>query len=212
MGRSIFLVYSVVGLIALLLGFSIDGSATVQDPFGGESVLLRADQNGVASLWHDELARIAVDQVRTKACSEDDLSDCNTARKLLAIVKEAGGYTGRAKLGYINRAINLFLRPTPGAWLSPLEVLRIGGGDCKDYSLAKYFALRQAGLAPDRLRLVIVHNKRRAQDHMVVAALQGSGWLILDNQTMAIVPDGEASSIYRPLFVLDDTGARQYRN
>ena len=38
--------------------------------------------------------------------------------------------------------------------------------------------------AIDRLRLVIVHNKQRAQDHMVVAAYQDSGWLILDNRTM----------------------------
>jgi predicted transglutaminase-like cysteine proteinase len=194
------------------LGFSISGHAAVQDPFGGDSVLLRTDEIGVASLWHDELARIAFDRERVETCSEAGLPDCLAAQKLLAIVEEANGYAGRAKLGHINRAINLLLRPMPGAWLSPLDVLRVGAGDCKDYSLAKYFALRQAGVAPDRLRLVIVHNKRRAQDHMVVAALQGSNWLILDNQTMAIVPDGEASSIYRPLFVLDDTGARQYRH
>jgi predicted transglutaminase-like cysteine proteinase len=31
---------------------------------------------------------------------------------------------------------------------------------------------------------VIVHNKQRAQHHMVVAAYQDSGWLILDNRTM----------------------------
>jgi predicted transglutaminase-like cysteine proteinase len=206
------IVCSVLAIGSPLLGFSISGHAAVQDPFGGDSVLLRTDENGVASLWHDELARIAFDRERVETCSEVDSPDCLAAQKLLAIVEEANGYAGRAKLGHINRAINLLLRPMPGAWLSPLDVLRVGAGDCKDYSLAKYFALRQAGVAPDRLRLVIVHNKRRAQDHMVVAALQGSGWLILDNQTMAIVPDGEASSIYRPLFVLDDTGARQYRN
>ena len=145
-----------------------------------------------------------------KACNGDALSDCHAALKLIAIVEEARGYYGRAKLGHINRAINLLLRPTPGAWLSPLDVLRLGTGDCKDYALAKYFALRQAGVEPDRLRLVIVHNKRHAQDHMVVAAYQDSGWLILDNRTMALATDVDASSVYQPLFVLDDTGTRRY--
>jgi hypothetical protein len=88
----------------------------------------------------------------------------------LAIVEEARGYRGRALIGHINRAINLSLRPLPGAWLSPLDVLRLGTGDCKDYALAKYFTLRQVGIVPDRLRLVIVRNKRRGEDHMVVAA------------------------------------------
>jgi predicted transglutaminase-like cysteine proteinase len=76
-----------------------------------------------------------------------------------------------------------------------LDVLRLGTGDCKDCALAKYFALRQAGVGPDRLRLLIVHNKRRVQDHIVVAAYQGSGCLILDNRTMALVPDVDASSV-----------------
>ena len=84
--------------------------------------------------------------------------------KLIAIVEEARGYRGRALFGHINRAINLLLRPTPGAWLSPLDVLRLGAADCKDYALAKHFALRQADISPERLRLVIVHNKRSGED------------------------------------------------
>ena len=103
------------------------------------------------------------------------MSDCRAALKLIAIVEEARGYRGRALFGHINRAINLLLRPTPGAWLSPLDVLRLGAGDCKDYALAKYFTLRQADISPERLRLVIVHNKRSGEDHMVVAADEGGG-------------------------------------
>jgi predicted transglutaminase-like cysteine proteinase len=205
------IMFGVVAVGALLLGFTVDLRASLpHDPFGGDSVLLHEDDNSVAIIWRDELARIAVDQETMQTCSRDGFSDCHAARRLFAIVEEARGYDGRAKLGHINRTINLLLRPTPGAWLSPLDVLRLGTGDCKDYAFAKYFALRQAGVRPDRLRLVIVHNKRRAQDHMVVAAYQGSGWLILDNRTMALVTDVDASSVYLPLFVLDDTGTRRY--
>ena len=45
---------------------------------------------------------------------------------------------------------------------------------------------------------------------MVVAIYEGGGWLILDNRTMALVTDVDASAVYLPLFVLDDTGARRY--
>jgi predicted transglutaminase-like cysteine proteinase len=200
-----------VAIGALLLPFTAQLHASLPyDPFGRESVTLHDGADGVAGKWSDELARIAIDQEAVKACTRETLSDCHAVLKLFAIVEEARDYRGRALFGHINRAINLSLRPSPGAWLSPLEVLTLGTGDCKDYALAKYFTLRQAGISPERLRLVIVHNKRRGEDHMVVAAYEGHGWLILDNRTMALVTDVEASAIYLPLFVLDDTGTRRY--
>jgi hypothetical protein len=203
--------YGVAAVGALLLALPGDLRASLpRDPFGGDSVLLYDGANGVAAKWRDELARIATDQEAVEICAGGALPDCRAALKLIAIVEEARGHRGRALFGHINRAINLLLRPTPGAWLSPLDVLRLGTGDCKDYALAKYFALRQAGVSPERLRLVIVHNKRRSEDHMVVAADEGGGWLILDNRTMALVSDVDASTVYLPLFVLDDTGARRY--
>ena len=45
---------------------------------------------------------------------------------------------------------------------------------------------------------------------MVVAADEGGGRLILDNRTMALVTDVEASAVYLPLFVLDEIGTRRY--
>jgi predicted transglutaminase-like cysteine proteinase len=196
---------------ALLFAFTVGVRASVpHDPFGADSVALRDASNGVAAIWLDELARIATDQEAVKACSRASPADCGAVLKLIEIVEEARGYHGRALLGHINRAINLLLRPTPGAWLSPLQVLGLQKGDCKDYALAKYFALRQAGVPPEQLRLVIVHNKRRAEDHMVVAAYESGRWLILDNGTMTLVTDVDASAVYSPLFVLDDSGARRY--
>jgi predicted transglutaminase-like cysteine proteinase len=45
-----------------------------------------------------------------------------------------------------------------------------------------------AGLYPDYVRLVIVHNN---EDHMVAAVYQDKKWLILDNLTMMVLPDAE---------------------
>ena len=88
--------------------------------------------------------------------------------------------------------------------------LRSDGANCHVHPASLRGSISGSKRQIDRLRLVIVHNKQRAQDHMVVAAYQDSGWLILDNRTMALITDVDASSVYLPLFVLDDTGTRRY--
>jgi predicted transglutaminase-like cysteine proteinase len=89
-----------------------------------------------------------------------------------------------------------------------LEVLRFADGDCKDYSIAKFFALYEAGVPPERVRLVIVHNHRRSD--MVVAVYDEGAWFILDNATMIVATDTEDATHYTPLFVLDKAGVRRY--
>ena len=62
---------------------------------------------------------------------------------------------GRARLGEINRAINLAIRPMSDlaqygeidVWSSPLVTFAHGAGDCEDYAIAKFVALRLAGIA-----------------------------------------------------------------
>ena len=89
-------------------------------------------------------------------CLADGVPDCAAAATLLDIVTEAKRYQGKALIAHINRAVNLVIRPTPGAWVGAREVLTFADGDCKDYSIAKHFALHEAGGPPERVRLVIV--------------------------------------------------------
>jgi hypothetical protein len=60
MRGTISIVSGVVAVGVLLLG-TVDLRAS-HDPFGGDSVLLHEDDNSVADIWRDELARIAIDQ------------------------------------------------------------------------------------------------------------------------------------------------------
>ncbi|MDM8349520.1 transglutaminase-like cysteine peptidase [Pseudomonas sp. sp1636] len=41
-------------------------------------------------------------------------------------------------------------------WATPIEALVKGAADCEDYSLAKYFSLRQLGVPTGKLRLTYV--------------------------------------------------------
>ncbi|HEX9469703.1 MAG TPA: transglutaminase-like cysteine peptidase, partial [Bradyrhizobium sp.] len=80
---------------------------------------------------------------------------------------------------------------------------------CEDYAIAKFVALRQAGIAPDDLRIVIMRDTIRGEDHAVAAARLDGHWLTLDNQRMAIVEDADVRN-YRPTFVIDQYGIMQY--
>ena len=147
---------------------------------------------------------------RSWRCLADGVPDCAAAATLLDIVTEAKRYQGKAQIAHINRAVNLLIRPTPGGWVGALEVLTFADGDCKDYSIAKFFALHEAGVPPERVRLVIVRNHKRSEDHMVVAVYDEDAWFILDSATMILATDTEDAAHYTPLFVLDKAGVGRY--
>jgi predicted transglutaminase-like cysteine proteinase len=70
-------------------------------------------------------------------------------------------------------------------WATPQEFLKISG-DCEDFAITKYFALRELGFAADDLRIVILKDRIRGIAHAVLAVfLQGDAY-VLDNVSSAI--------------------------
>jgi predicted transglutaminase-like cysteine proteinase len=57
-------------------------------------------------------------------------------------------------------------------WASPFEFMGIGAGDCEDYSIAKYFALRALGIPEYKLKVTYVKikqkHKKYEEAHMVL--------------------------------------------
>jgi predicted transglutaminase-like cysteine proteinase len=139
------------------------------------------------------------------------------AQELLAIVAEAAGRSGRARVGLINRAVDLAITPISdeaqwGAvdhWSPPFETLQSHRGDCEDYAIVKYVALQLAGLSNEDVRIVILRNIFPREDHAALAARVEGQWLILDNGRLALVRDTDmVGSI--PKFVLDEDGAHRF--
>lgn len=75
-------------------------------------------------------------------------------------------------------------------WASPLEFVGSGGGDCEDFALAKYYALKELGVPISRLRVTYVRSTRIAQPHMILAyhGADGADPLILDNIEPRLLP------------------------
>jgi len=94
-------------------------------------------------------------------------------------------------------------------WSAPLETFTTRRGDCEDYAIAKYVALRTAGVAPQDIKLVVVRSTDISENHAVVAVRLDGAWVILDNRSLALVPDRE---MWRatPVFEIDENGVRQF--
>jgi predicted transglutaminase-like cysteine proteinase len=186
------------------------------EPFGLFAQLL--SEGGLREKWLGVEHRLDDERVQLALC-DGDRDNCVSpaALQLLAIVDIGRGREGRARLGEINRAINLAIHPMSDlaqygqidVWSSPLVTFAHAAGDCEDYAIAKYVALRLAGLAADDLRLVVLHDTIRGEDHAVAAARLDGHWLMLDNNRMAMVEDADVRN-YRPLFVLDERGVMRY--
>ncbi len=75
-------------------------------------------------------------------------------------------------------------------WATPVELLASGAGDCEDFSIAKYFTLRELGVADEKLRITYVKAVELDQAHMVLSyfASPGEEPLILDNLIREIRP------------------------
>jgi predicted transglutaminase-like cysteine proteinase len=188
------------------------------EPFGLFAAVLTG--GGLRDKWLGVQRRLDDEMVQLALCDGDrDRCVSPAALQFLAIVDVARAREGRARLGEINRAINLAIRPMSDlaqwgqidVWSSPLVTFNHGAGDCEDYAIAKYVALRQAGISPDDLRIVVVRDTLLGEDHAVAAARLDGHWLTLDNRRMAMVEDADVRN-YRPTFVIDQYGVKRYQD
>jgi predicted transglutaminase-like cysteine proteinase len=194
---------------------SIRGSA---EPFGLFAATL--SEGGVREKWLGVQHRLDDELVQLALC-DGDRERCVSpaALQFLAIVDVARAREGRARLGEINRAINLAIRPMSDlaqwgeidVWSSPLVTFAHGAGDCEDYAIAKFVALREAGVPPEDLRIVVMRDTIHGEDHAVAAARLDGQWLTLDNRRMTMVEDVYIRN-YRPTFVIDNEGVKRYQD
>jgi predicted transglutaminase-like cysteine proteinase len=172
---------------------------------------------GVLNKWNGLVADIRAESEILAHCRDDAQHCPPAAKKFLAVIAEGRAHEGRARVGVINRAINMAIRPMSDLaqwgvvdrWSAPLVTLASGRGDCEDYAIAKYVALRQAGIAEKDVRLIIVRDLASGDDHAVAAARVDEKWIVLDNRRLTLVEDTAMARV-QPLFVMDDAGVQRF--
>ena len=92
-------------------------------------------------------------------------------------------------------------------WATPLEFLSIGAGDCEDYSIAKYFTLKQLGVDEEKLRITYVKAINLGQAHMVLTYFKTkrSIPLVLDNLITEIKPANQRTDLV-PVYSFNGAG------
>jgi len=111
------------------------------------------------------------------------------------------------KKPYVTDQVNWNL---PDYWATPLQFLQ-KGGDCEDFAIAKYMALRAVGVPVDDMRIVVLNDLNLGIAHAVLGVYVNGNPYILDNQISKVVP---ASSIhhYQPVYSINEHGWWLHRN
>lgn len=92
-------------------------------------------------------------------------------------------------------------------WATPVEFLAENGGDCEDFSIAKYFTLKKMGIDEAKLNMTYVKALQLNQAHMVVTYYEtpGAEPLVLDNLAPEIVRASERNDLM-PVFSFNGSG------
>jgi predicted transglutaminase-like cysteine proteinase len=92
-------------------------------------------------------------------------------------------------------------------WATPVEFLASQGGDCEDFSIAKYFTLQAMGIPEEKLNLTYVKALKYNIHHMVLTYYNtpGAEPLVLDNIVGIVKPASERSDLI-PIYSFNGTG------
>tara|TARA_R110001606_G_scaffold399222_2_gene582469 strand:+ start:134395 stop:135072 length:678 start_codon:yes stop_codon:yes gene_type:complete len=161
-------IISTIAVLCLILSCSLVAKNELN-----EALLIKIEAK------YNKFARERVEAWQTLIESSQDLSD-------------------EEKLNVVNRFFNSNMQfindqalwGKEDYWATPIEALSIGAGDCEDYSIAKYFTLKQLGVDEDKLRITYVKAIKIGQAHMVLTYFKNKRAtpLVLDNLDTEIKP------------------------
>ena len=90
-------------------------------------------------------------------------------------------------------------------WATPAESVASNGADCEDYTIAKYFLLKELGVPIAKLRLTYVKSVKLNQAHMVLAYYPrpDAEPLVLDNLEDRVRPASQRADLI-PVYSFND--------
>jgi len=139
----------------------------------------------------------------------DDLKDSSTIKKLNRV---------NTWVNFIKYKKDIDVYNVVDYWATLYEFVGKGVGDCEDYTIAKYYILKELGIDPRRLKFTYViykTSKGEKVSHMVLAYLKKlkpkskDDILILDNTNKRLLPASKRPNIVRVIKMINgDTGAK----
>ncbi len=181
-----------------------------------QSVAISAASLPAASKWQDA-RQTNYSAMFGPECEEAGFEHCNSAFavQIQTLAEQAEGLSGAALLDRVNRTVNAAMtyksdRAVWGVddyWATPVEMAQQGAGDCEDFAIAKYWALRSLGLLDEQMQLVVLQDTRRQLFHAVLVVHTASGAYVLDNVSNRLLAD-TAYPQYQP--IMSFAGSKNY--
>lgn len=117
-------------------------------------------------------------------------------QELTTIVEAVNSYVNRTR--YIEDSSNW---GRSDYWATPAEFIS-RGGDCEDFAIAKYAALKHLGVPESRMRLAIVQDTIKNIPHAVLIVYTDGGPVVLDNQVKSVMK-ADYVSRYKPVYSIN---------
>jgi predicted transglutaminase-like cysteine proteinase len=175
------LLFCVGALAAGIAEFSPNLLRHIQEIWGGDAVDRLKEWRNKESEWGAKAPKRSVEY------EEDDLKPINRFWNKVPYLNDSKHW---AKEDY---------------WATPVEMLASNAGDCEDYSIAKYFSLKEMGVPPASLRITYVRALKTNEAHMVLAYYPkpDAEPYILDNMTGKLLLASERMDL-EPVYSFND--------
>jgi predicted transglutaminase-like cysteine proteinase len=175
------LLFCVGAVAAGIAEFSPNLLRHIHETWGGEAVDRLKDWSDKESEW------VAKAPNKSVAYAENDLKPINKFWNKIAYLSDNKHWGA------------------DDYWATPVEMLSSNAGDCEDYSIAKYFSLKEMGVPPSSLRITYVRALKTNESHMVLAYYPkpDAEPYILDNLTGKLLLASERMDL-EPIYSFND--------
>jgi predicted transglutaminase-like cysteine proteinase len=160
--------------------------------------------------WEDMLRRLAAGKGKqTGKCKPSFFSRC-LITQLKATIQKARKLPPGKQVVLIHKAVNKIKYSTDiqtyrqkDYWATIHETYQHEMGDCEDYSIAKYYALRELGFPHDALRVLVVHDKNVKLDHAVLMVELNGKKYLLDNRLKKVIAAKRVAHL-KPYYAINE--------
>lgn len=154
------------------------------------SIEIRFNDKRAFQKWNSAVVRYTQEQGQD--CRNDGSAACAYGR-LDAFLDTLRGKSRHEQLVAVNAHMNARPYTTDTKnwgekdyWATPAQFMS-RSGDCEDFAIAKFFALKRLGWNANALRLAAVKDLNRGEGHAVLVAFDGAKSWMLDNQIKEVV-------------------------
>jgi len=149
---------------------------------------------------------------KTAARCDADIQDCKSQQMTLWRAKIRGLELSdpSIQIREINQFINRWKQVADSDtfgkkdhWATPLEFIPVGG-DSEDFAIMKYISLKELGIDPSKMRIVVTNDVLRGVTHTILVVKYGKRTLILDSQNNTVLPE-KLVQYYIPFYSVNET-------